>query len=136
MAILRIVFGGFLIIGVGSIIFFVFVRSKEIINAEQLKKQRNILLSGILIYFLVGIVAGIMASYPALLGNLILFPSIGAAVILLGIWLLCYGFRHIYLLILFKVFGVSYFVIILFWLLALFLLLNAFLTKFHSLGWI
>jgi len=136
MAILRIILGGFLTIGVGSIIFFVFIRPKEIIDADQLKKQRNVLLSGILIYFLIGIVTGIMASYPALLDNLILFPSIGAAVILLGIWLLCYGFRHIYLLVMFKVFGVSYFVVLLFWLLVLFLLLNAFLTKFHSLGWI
>lgn len=134
---LPFVVGCALIIGIGSIIFFIFLRPKILIDSEQLKKQRNALIAGVILFFLIGIITGIISTYsPELMESVFIYPPLGVALILTGVWLLFYGLRHIYLLIKSNFFGVSFLAVLIFWLIAIYLFFNAFYTKFSSLGWV
>lgn len=135
MTTLKIIFGIPAVLGIIAILYFVFVNKEDIFDVEQIKKQRNNLLIGIIIFFVIAIISAIENSITAYMTTVdVVGVSIGLIMILVNFWLLCYGIRHIYYLIKLKTFGISYFVILLVWILVLVLIFNAFYIKFKSIG--
>ncbi len=104
----------------------------SIITKEQLKKQKIILVGSIIVYFLLVIIGLFILSHEYFSEASVLERFVSFSLVLLGFWIFGYGIRFIYLSIKAKLFGISFFLIVLSWLLSMAPFYYAVFKKFFS----